>query len=56
MSVELFGVLERMGKLVLKDKCPFRLTESGHKIFYNFKSITYLQTRMVDEGYLDEIY
>jgi len=37
-------------------ECPYRLLESGRKVFYNFKSFTYLQTRMVDEGNLDEIY
>lgn len=44
------------GKLITKSKCPYRLLESGHKMFYNFKSFTYLQKRMITDGYLNEIY
>jgi len=45
-----------MGEIRKVEKCPYRLTESGYKVFYNFKTITYLQTRMVDKGFMDEIY
>ena len=43
---------------ILNKKPPVRywLTESGIKVFNNFKTITYLQQRMYDEGILDEIY
>jgi len=47
---------EEMGKIIKKRNVPFRLLESGHKIFYNFKTFTYLQNRMVDAGDLDETY
>ena len=45
-----------MGELRKIKACPFRLLESGHKMFYNFSSFTYLQDRMVVGGYLDEKY
>lgn len=44
------------GKIVKPDKCPYRLLESGHKMFYNFTSFTYLQNRMKVGGFIDEIY
>jgi len=45
-----------IGKLVKPCPVRYRILESGHKIFYNYTSFTYLQNRMVVDGYLDEIY
>jgi len=45
-----------IGEVRKPKECPYRLTESGNKVFYNFKTITYLQDRMVRDGFLDEKY
>jgi len=45
-----------MGTLKIRFPPRYRLTESGHKVFYNSLSFTYLQSRMVKEGTLDEIF
>ena len=37
-------------------KVQFRLLESGHKMFYNFTSFTYLQDRMKVDGFIDDVY
>ena len=47
---------EMKGKIVKPRSIPFRLTESRRKVFYDFKTFSYLQTRMVDAGITDEIY
>jgi len=44
------------GRVVKPRNVPFRVLESGHKLFYNFKTFSYLQTRMKVGGLLDEIY
>jgi len=51
-----FKMKEMKGEIRKPRKIPFRLTESGHKVFYDFKTFTYLQDRMVGGGLLDEIY
>ena len=57
LVVVIYGVNEFMiGEIRKPKQCPYRLLESGHKIFYNFTSFTYLQNRMMVGGYLDEIY
>ena len=45
-----------MGEFRKPNQCPYRLLESGHKVFYNFKSFTNLQNRMVRNGFMDETY
>ena len=45
-----------MGTLKTPPPLRYWVTESGHKVFYNFKSFTYLQSRMVKEGIFNETY
>lgn len=45
-----------IGSIRKPKECPYRLLESGHKMYYRFTSFTYLQNRMVEGGYLNEMY
>lgn len=45
-----------MGKIIKEKPVRYKLTESGHKVFYNFKTFTYIQERMYKVGILNETY